>query len=159
MNGIPWFSTFTLFTEAIVTVTILYVIYSGYAKNKFPVRVAAAALSYEILFNISYMASRLLTHEDSTQYPDSPFHIALAIFHGTFSLMMFVLLLVFMFFAWKGYGSGKNSFRIHRKLTVIFLISWLIAVCSGFLFYYEAYFSPEEILTRQATAAALPSRN
>jgi heme A synthase len=150
MNGIPWFSTFTLFTEIIVTSAILYVIYTGYVKNEFPGHVAAAALSYEILFNISYMASRLFTHEDSTQYPDSPFHVALAIFHGTFSLIMFVLLLVFMFFAWRGYRSGKNYFRIHKKLMVVFLISWMIAVLSGFLFYYEAYFSPEEILTRQA---------
>jgi heme A synthase len=95
------------------------------------------------------MISRALTHEDSSQYPDSSFHIAIAIFHGTFSLIMFVLLLVFMFFAWKGYRSGKNYFRVHKRLTIIFLISWMIAVLSGFLFYYEAYFSPEEILTRQ----------
>lgn len=154
MNGIPWFSTFTLFTEAIVTATILYVIYSGYVKGKFPVRIAATALTYEILFNISYMASRLLTHEDSSQYPDSAFHIALAIFHGTFSLVMFVFLLVFIFFAWRGYRAGTNYFRVHKKLMVIFLVSWLIAVASGFLFYYEAYFSPEEILTRQSIGQA-----
>ena len=152
MTAIPWFSTFTLFTEIIVTGAVLYVIYSGYAKNRFPSRIAAAALSYEILFNISYMASRLVTHEDSKQYPDSPFHIALAIFHGSFSLLMFILLLVFMFFAWKGYRRGENFFRVRRKLTIIFIVSWMIAVLSGFLFYYEAYFSPEEIRTRQSAA-------
>jgi heme A synthase len=152
MSDIPWFSTFTVFTEAAVTAAVLYVVYSGYAKNKFPVVIAAVALTYEVLFNISYMASRLFTHEDSAQYPDSSFHIAIAIFHGTFSLIMFVLLLVFMFFAWRGYRSGKNYFRIHRRLTIVFLISWMVAVLSGFLFYYEAYFSPEEILTRQQTA-------
>ena len=152
MNAIPWFSTFTVFTEAAVTIAILYVIYSGYFKNKFPIVVAVIALAYEILFNISYMASRLFTHEDSAQHPDSSFHIAIAIFHGTFSLVMFILLLVFMFFAWMGYRSGKNYFRLHKKLTIIFLVSWMIAVLSGFLFYYEAYFSPEEVLTRQQTA-------
>ncbi|MFA5991663.1 MAG: hypothetical protein WC794_05480 [Candidatus Doudnabacteria bacterium] len=149
MNNIPWFSTFTLITETFVTVALLYLFYNAYYKNKFNFWLAGVTLGYEILFNISYMSYRALSHKDSATQPDSAFHIALAIFHGSFALLMFLLLLVFMFFAWKSYKKGVNFLQNHKKLTIIFIIAWLIAVISGFVFYYEAYFSPEEILTRQ----------
>ena len=149
MQNIPWFSTFTLVTETFVTIGVLYILYSGYYKNKFLTKLAAVTLSYETLFNISYMAYRALTHDDDTAHPDSAFHIGLAIFHGTFALLMFVALVIFMYFAWKNYKAGINFFQKYKKLTLVFLIAWMIAVLSGFLFYYEAYFSPEEIQTRQ----------
>ncbi len=153
MQGIPWFSTFTLFTETVVTAGILYVFYKAYYHNFFQFKLAAAVLAYEVCFNISYMAYRALRHSDSKAYPDSAFHIALAAFHGIFSLLMFLLLLLFMYFAWKNYRRGINFFRNHKILTLMFLISWLVAVASGYLFYYQAYFSPEEILTRQLPTA------
>jgi len=148
MQNIPWFSTFTLLTEALVTASVLYILYSGYYKNRFPAQLTAVTLLYETLFNISYMSYRALSHVDNSTHPDSSFHIALAIFHGTFSLFMFIALIIFMYFAWKNYKNGINFFQKFKKLTLVFLIAWLIAVVSGFAFYYEAYFSPEEILTR-----------
>jgi len=149
MQSIPWFSTFTLVTETLVTASILYILYTGYYQNKFSPLLTGITLAYEVLFNISYMTYRALSHQDSTAHPDSGFHIALAAFHGIFSLLMFVLLLVFMFFAWKNYSKGINFFRERKKLTAIFLAAWMIAVISGFAFYYQAYFSPEEWATRQ----------
>ena len=151
MHGIPWFSTFTLVTETLVTASLLYILYSGYYKNKFLTALTAVTLGYEVLFNISYMSYRALTHEDSTAHPDSTLHIILAAFHGTFSLLMVILLLVFMYFAWKNYKTGINFFAMRKKLTTTFLIAWLVAVISGYVFYYEAYFSPEEIQTRQTS--------
>ena len=150
MQAIPWFSTFTLFTETLITVLVFVIFFQGYYRSRFLTRTAAVTLAYEILFNISYMASRALNHEDSKTYPDSSFHIALAIFHGTFSLLMFVLLLTFMYFAWKNYRAGVNFFLKYKKLTAAFLIAWLIAILSGYLFYYQAYFSPEELKTRSS---------
>ncbi len=161
MHGIPWFSTFTLVTETLVTAAILYILYLGYYKGQLLNKLLAATLAYELLFNISYMAYRATTHMDSKAHPDSTFHIILAAFHGTFSLLMFLLLLVFMYFAWRGYKNGANFFRDHKKLTAVFLASWLIAVLSGYVFYYEAYFSPEELMTQQAahgTPAPPPGR-
>src|SRR4051812_27690607 len=117
MQGIPWFSTFTLVTEALVTASVIYILYSGYYKNKFPGVLAGITLGYEALFNISYMAYRALTHEEASGHTDSPFHIGIAIFHGSFSLLMFVLLIVFMLFAWKSYKKGINFFQNHKKLT------------------------------------------
>jgi len=149
MTGIPWFSTFTLLTEALVTASVLYILYSGYYKNRFPSKLVVVTLAYETLFNISYMSYRALSHADDSAHPDSSFHIAIAIFHGTFSLLMFIALIIFMYYAWKNYRQGINFFQKFKKLTLIFLIAWLIAVFSGVFFYYEAYFSTEEIQTRQ----------
>ncbi len=139
METIPWFSTFTLITEAAVTASVVYILYSGFYKNKFPAKLTAATLGYELLFNISYMTYRAVTHNDGPAHPHSTFHLAVAIFHGTFSLLMFLLLIVFMIFAWRGYKQGINFFQKYKKTTVVFLTAWMIAILSGFLFYYESY--------------------
>ena len=144
MQGIPLYSTLTLFTEIIITVSILWVFYRGYYKNHFPFRFTAAVLAYEILFNISYMASRFLPHSARPQQVESPFHTMIAIFHGTFALLMFILLLIFMGFAWRGYRKGTNFFKVHTRLTVTFLVAWMIAIISGFVFYYAMYLGPGE---------------
>jgi len=148
--NIPFFSTFTLFTETIVTISILYVFYSGYKKNKFPFKLVTVALAYEIAFNISYMAYRAISNVKNE--PKMPRLILdLAIFHGIFSLIMFVALLIFMVLAWKNYKKEINYFKLHRTFSVLFLICWLIAVFSGVFFYYEAYFSPKENTTSAST--------
>ncbi|MDE2312161.1 MAG: hypothetical protein KGJ93_03715 [Patescibacteria group bacterium] len=141
--AIPWFSTFTLITETLVTAGVLYTFYSGYKRGRFPRAVVAVTLGYEILFNISYMAYRTTTHQE-TGRPDSALHVAVAAFHGIFSLLMFLALLIFFTLAWKNYKRGANYFAIHKMLMKVFIVCWLLAILSGFLFYYEAYFSPEE---------------
>ncbi|MBI5816876.1 MAG: hypothetical protein HZB09_00420 [Candidatus Yonathbacteria bacterium] len=87
------------------------------------------------------MVTRALTHNKAEIAHHSPFHIAIAIFHGTFSLLMFVTLVTFLIFAWKGYGRGENFFKNHKTLSIGFLALWMIAVISGALFYYVAYFT------------------
>lgn len=134
----PFLSTFTLFAEVIITAIILYVFYSGYKFNKFPKYLALFTLIYEFLFDMGYMVSRILTHNTATSH-DSGLEITLAAFHGTFSLIMFVLLVIFLVIAWKNYSKGINYFRKHRKITLTFLILWLIAVLSGFTFYAVEY--------------------
>ncbi|MDR3519873.1 MAG: hypothetical protein P4L63_03245 [Candidatus Pacebacteria bacterium] len=148
--NIPFFSTFTLFTETIVTISILYVFYSGYKKNKFPFKIVAIALAYEIAFNISYMTYRAISNVKNE--PKMPSLILdLAIFHGIFSLVMFVALLIFMGLAWKNYRKGINYFKLHSVFSMLFLICWLVAVFSGIFFYYDAYFSPKENSARVDT--------
>lgn len=134
----PLQSTLTLFAEIIITIIVLYVFYSGYRKNKFPRYLAAFAIGYEIVFNISYMVSRMLTHNVAASR-DTGIEIALAAFHGTLSLMMFILLIVFFVFAWKNYSKGTNYFKKRKKITVLFLIFWLVSVLSGILFYIVEY--------------------
>ena len=132
-------STFTLFAEIIISICILYSFYSGYKNNKFPFNLVATALIYEILFNISYMVYRMVSNEKS-EHLLSNFALGLAIFHGIFSFIMFIALLVFMGLAWKNYKKGINYFFKHKIATFTFIFFWIIAVVSGFLFYYVIYF-------------------
>src|SRR5512146_1013585 len=95
----PLYSTVSLIAELFVSAAIVTVIVQAYRKNVFRKRLAALALAYEILFNISYMVYRVLTHPESKA--ESKFDVGLAIFHGTLSLAMFIALIVFMAAAWK----------------------------------------------------------
>jgi hypothetical protein len=142
MEAPPLFSTFTLFTEMLVTVFIVFIFYKGYRYNVFHTKIALFTLLYEILFNISYMSYRALTHEANVgAHHHTPFHIGVAVFHGIFSISMFLLLIIFLLTAWKKYKSGKNFFFEHKILTFTFLVLWFIAISSGLLFYYLAYFT------------------
>lgn len=139
MDSPPLFSTFTLVTEVIITCLILYIFYAGYKQNVFHKKIVFFTLAYEIIFNISYMSYRALTHVHEREH--SGFHIAVAAFHGIFSILMFILLIVFFVVAWKKYGQGKNFFKDHKVLTFGFIFLWMIAIFSGLGFYYLAYFT------------------
>lgn len=136
----PLFSTFSLITELIVSASIFYVFYSGYKHNHFPFKLALFALSYEILFNISYMVSRSLEHvPEYKEEVHSGFEIALAAFHGILSLVMFIALIVFLIIAFKKYKAGINYFKEHNTLTIMFLVLWSLSVISGIVFYFTLY--------------------
>jgi heme A synthase len=135
---IPWFSTFTLFTELFITASVLYIFYSGWKHNRLPFTLTAITLAYEIIFNISYMASRVVSGKNPSHL-ESGKVIALAAFHGIFSLLMFIALVIFMVLAWRNYKKNINYFKIHSTFTRVFIVLWLIAVISGFLFYYATY--------------------
>lgn len=138
MQNVPWFSTFTLFTEILVTASVLYIFYQAKNKNIFHYKLVAVTLAYEILFNISYMFSRAGGHIKSSRF-ESGGEVALAAFHGIFSLLMFSGLLVFMALAWKNYKKGVNYFLAHKTLTGWFTGLWLLAVASGIAFYFVSY--------------------
>lgn len=137
----PLFSTFTLCTEILITVSVLYILYSGYKHNLFRTKLVLMTLGYEILINITYMAKRAIEHEQAPPHPHTAFHIAVAAFHGIFSLLMFLLLILFFTVAWKKYKKGANFFKDHSIITFVFLVMWLIAIFSGIFFYYLAYFT------------------
>lgn len=135
--NIPLYSTVTLIAELFVSSIIFYSFYQGFKHNKFPTKFAAAALAYEILFNITYMIYRVPSHAKAKVEP--PYVIILAILHGTLSLIMFVSLIVFFILAWKNYRRGVNYFLVHKKFSLTFLIFWSISVISGILFYILEY--------------------
>lgn len=138
----PLFSTFTLFTEIIITIIIFFIFYKGYTENRFFKRLTIITLSYEILFKISYMTYRAVWHETKiAAHAHTPFHIAVAAFHGIFSITMFIALVVFLVLAMKNYSKGINYFKEHSVITGIFLVLWSMAILSGLLFYYLAYFT------------------
>ncbi|HEX7041740.1 MAG TPA: hypothetical protein VF189_00680 [Patescibacteria group bacterium] len=134
----PLYSTITLFAEIIVSFIVYYSLYSGYKHNKFPTKLAFGALIYELVFNITYMASRVPAQAKSARL-ETPFIIGLAIVHGLLSLIMFVALIVFFIFAWTRYRKGINYFHAHKILTFTFLFFWTFSIVSGVLFYIIEY--------------------
>ncbi|HTK04995.1 MAG TPA: hypothetical protein VL500_05395 [Candidatus Eisenbacteria bacterium] len=133
----PLYSTVSLVTELFVSAGIVTVIVQGYRTGVFRKRLVALTLAYEALFNVSYMIYRVLTHVETV--PHARFVIALAIFHGTLSLAMFIALIAFMIVAWRRYAKGANFFRQHRIMTGTFLFLWVLSILSGVLFYFVEY--------------------
>lgn len=130
----------TLGTELLVSGFVYGIIYDGYRRNRFHRRTAFFVLGYEVLFNISYMLSRLLENTPGrvTQVL-TPYETSLAIFHGVFSLVMFLTLVAFFIAAARGYGRGENYFRMRPRLTILFALAWLISVLSGVAFFVNLY--------------------
>lgn len=138
MMHAPIFSSITFVAELLVSVVVYYSLYQGYKHNRFPTKLAFAALLYEILFNISYMVSRIGASEKASPF-EPVLIVVLAILHGTLSLVMFVALIVFFIVAWRQYRKGNNFFAMHKKLTGIFAVFWTISILSGIFFYILLY--------------------
>ena len=136
MNA-PLYSTITLFAEILISSAIYYTLYQGYKNNHFPAVLAWLAVSYEIIFNISYMTLRALNHSESSIQP--ALNTALAIAHGLLSLIMFISLIIFFFIAWRKYRNGINYFKEQNILTAVFTAFWTVSVLSGILFYFVEY--------------------
>lgn len=137
--AIPTWSIVTLVTEFGVTAAVFFVIWKAYTAGRFIRPLAFGVLAYEVIFNISYMLSRSLQHASEEAGTEKPGEIALAIFHGTFSLAMFVALIIFFFVAASRYARGENYFLVHRRLTVVFLWAWTVSVLSGASFFVLLY--------------------
>lgn len=134
---IPAWSIITLFTELCVTASVYFIIWKAYRSGVFLRYFAFAVLAYEVLFNISYMLGRELGAQNSAVY--DPYLTALAIFHGTFSLIMFVTLVVFFLAAARAYRRGENYFLAHQRLTLAFIIAWGVSILSGLTFFISLY--------------------
>ncbi len=134
MNA-PLLSTVSLVTELIITFSIFYIFYKGYVKGIFHSKLALVTILYELIFNISYMATRTPQVTQKTESVATPF----AIFHGILSLTMFVLLIIFLLVAWTRYKKEINFFKNHKLLTILFLIFWTASVTSGIAFYVMRY--------------------
>ena len=80
---VPLWSTFTLCTEVLVSASVFLVIWRGYTRGDFMNRLAFATLAYELLFNVTYMATREL-HAGEAPASMSPYLTRVAIFHGIF---------------------------------------------------------------------------
>ncbi len=132
----PLYSTITLFAELVISACVYYVIFQGYTKGVFKKWIAWGALSYEILFNMSYMAMRAGAHLN--EHVDK-LALGFAIVHGTLSLVMFISLVMFFILASRGYARGENYFLAHRTLTVLFTIFWTLSILSGVSFYLIEY--------------------
>lgn len=140
-HAIPWFSAFTAVTELFVTVAIFYVIYQAWANDEFHGKLLAGALAYEVLFNITYMTSRLFTHGHTGSHPD--WLVGLLAGHGILSLVMFLGLVAMSVAAYRWDQRGENLFARYSVLTGVFVVLWTISIVSGeaiFLLEYVGHY-------------------
>lgn len=136
MNA-PLWSTVTLATELFVTASVYFIVWRAYRTGVFPRMFAFGVLAYEAVFNVSYMFSREVAEQSAAVY--DPYETALAIFHGIFSLLMFVALIVFFLAAARAYRRGDNFFLRHRRLTIVFVIAWGTSILSGVSLFLSLY--------------------
>ena len=148
---IPLISIVTLLAEILITVFVYYVIWHAYTTGRFIRRLAFGILAYELVFNISYMLSRELSQKDTRVY--NPYETFLAIFHGIFSIIMFVTLVVFFLVATRVYNNKDNLqkekqetasaetnfFRNHKYMTGTFVVAWGVSILSGITLFYSLY--------------------
>ena len=133
----PIYSTFALVAELFVSTAIFYTFFQGYKRNKFPEKVAIGAVLYEILFNISYMAYRLQSHESGV---NENFRKVFGAIHGIMSLIMFISMIIFFLLALKCYRKDINYFKVHRNITIVFLFFWSVSIITGITFYFIEYY-------------------
>ncbi len=134
---IPFWSAVTLCAELLVTASIYFIIWRSYRTGKFLRWFAFCVLGYEAIFNISYMVSREIGGQDDGVL--NPYQTFLGAFHGIFSLVMFVALIVFFLVAARGYKHGENYFLRHRGLTIVFSCAWGISILSGIALFVSLY--------------------
>ncbi|HQU07962.1 MAG: hypothetical protein B7X04_00745 [Parcubacteria group bacterium 21-54-25] len=139
--SIPFWSVITLATELVVTASVYTIIWRAWRHDYFMWRFAFGVLLYELLFNVSYMFSRELGPVVA-EVPQklNPYITPLAIFHGIFSLVMFVALVTFFVTAWRAHKTrSENFFRTHPLLTRSFSVAWGISILSGITLFASLY--------------------
>ncbi len=137
-HAIPWFSAFSAITELFVTAAILYVLYMAVFRDEFKGGILAVALAYEVIFNISYMTSRLFTHGDTSHHAN--WMVALLAGHGILSLIMFLGLVALGGVAYvKHRREGRNIFAEHAALTGLFVGLWMVSILSGEAIFFLEY--------------------
>jgi len=139
MNA-PLLSIFTLIAEFCVTGIVFYVIWKAVAEVKFNKKLGFGVLLYETIFNISYMVMRSLDHaNENPQTVEKSGENVLGMFHGIFSLLMFLTLVVFFVVAERHYAKGENFFVHHHRMTRLFLSAWGVSVLSGAFLFVRLY--------------------
>lgn len=139
MNTIPLFSVFSAVSELVVTVAVLYVIISNMRGHALKWKLLLAALAFEIFANVSYMVYRASYIATGTDETLTPMLRGLAGFHGALSLVMLLVLIQMSFIAYRQMQCGRQYFREHKVVSILFIIWWLVSVLSGELFFVLRY--------------------
>ena len=125
----PFFSTFSAVSELFVTASVFYIIISNYKRNPFAWKFATAVIIFEFSVNMLYMIIRMQAVPGESG-EGSPYALAAA-FHGSMSLLMFIVLVVYTFLATSAQKRGEFYFAERPKLTFGLLALWTISVTTG----------------------------
>jgi hypothetical protein len=133
----PAFSIFAAIAELIVTTIVYYSIISHLKGKSFRFKLLGFAILFEAIVNVTYMVTRFIGS-------DSPVHLSgqmklFATLHGTFSMLVFIWLIILFFLASSSAKLEQNFFRDHKLGTYLFLILWGVSVASGEIMFAMIY--------------------
>lgn len=133
----PAFSIFAALAELVVTAIVFYCIISHGRRKPFRFKLLGLAILFEALVNVSYMVTRFIG-------PGSPVHLSsqmklFATAHGTFSMLIFIVLIILFFLASSSAKLEQNFFQDHKLLTCVFLVLWGVSVASDEMMFALVY--------------------
>lgn len=127
------FSIFTAISEIFVTAGVFTVIWHNFKRRGLLWPLAAVLMIFEFSVNMLYMISRMAEHPSS----NLPGYIkAFAAVHGSLSLLVFILFVVFAFLARREFGRGKYFFADRPALTWGLITLWMLSVGSGEVLFF-----------------------
>lgn len=136
--NIPTFSIFSAVSEVFVTIGVLYAIISVLRGKPLPKVALGIVLAFELCVNVVYMAGRA-SHADKSTEISQGMKLFYA-FHGTLSLLMFVVLAaVYLLSLWDESSGRQNWFARHRVGSYVMIFFWMVSVISGELIFYLAH--------------------
>lgn len=137
----PLFSTFSALTELVVSLAVYWFFWRGMRFADYRWGLIAVAIAYETLFNITYMVSRLFTHDEGVTHEHPGWVTAFVAAHGLLSLVMFAGLIGYVIWARRRFVAGlANPLAARRRLSQAFLALWTLSVASGEAI-YAMYFT------------------
>ena len=132
MSVPPAFSTVSALTELLVTAAVYWFFWRALKFQDYRWGMIAVAIAYETLFNITYMVSRLFTHEEGVTHQHDPWVTWFVALHGTLSLGMFIGLVWYVVAARRAFTRGvSDPIGLRPRLAAWFLVLWTISVASG----------------------------
>lgn len=128
----PPLSTLSAVTELFVTAAVFYFFYQALRHANYRWGLMTVAIVYETLFNITYMVSRLIVHEEGATHQHPGWVTGFVAFHGSLSLVMFLGLIGFVVWAWRRVRAGEpDPIGARRSLSYGFLVLWTISILTG----------------------------
>ena len=141
MPNPPLFSTISAVTELLVTAAVYWFFWRGMKFADYRWGIITVAIVYETLFNVTYMVSRVFTHEEGVTHVHDPWVTWFVAAHGTLSLVMFIGLIWYVVWVRRRVKAGApNPLLEHRRLSQVFLVLWTLSVASGEAI-YAMYFT------------------
>ena len=115
------------------TIMVMGITGYGYFKNKFCPKITLVTVLVFITYMTSFLMYRYTTGHMSEDVMTEPYYILIASMHGTISLVAVAQACIMFTAARSAFARGENYFVAHKKLSLMLVILWPLALLSGFL--------------------------
>jgi hypothetical protein len=133
----PLYSTLSAVTELFVTAAVYVFLVHAYQGRALHRGLIAFALTYEVLFNVSYMTFRFLAPAKGVEHSAAMSWFLAG--HGLLSLVMLIGLIGLVLATLRQHRLGLNYLANNPGLTWTFAVLWGISIASGEAIYVLTY--------------------